>query len=48
LIGFAILIYYVATKRDQWLKTAGAALGEEGGDDVGIARARGEQESTRV
>ncbi len=47
-IGILILIYYVATNRSEWLKTAGAALGEEGGDDVGIARARGEQESTRV
>ena len=48
LIGIAILFYYVATNRSDWLKTAGAALGEESGDDVGLARARGEQESARV
>ncbi|HEX7264432.1 MAG TPA: APC family permease [Candidatus Dormibacteraeota bacterium] len=47
-IGIVILIYYSATGRSQWLKTAGAALGEESGDDIGIARARGEQESARV
>ena len=47
-IGVLILVYYTVTNRSQWLKTAGSALGEEGGDDVGMARARGEQESTRV
>ena len=47
-IGVLILVYYVATNKSDWLKTAGAALGEESGDDIGIARARGEQESTRV
>jgi amino acid transporter len=47
-IGVAILLYYSATGRSAWLKTAGAALGEESGDDIGMARARGEQETTRV
>ena len=47
-IGILILAYYVATNKSEWIKTAGAALGEEGGDDVGMARARGEQETTRV
>ena len=36
-IGILLLVYYSATKRDQWLKTAGAALGESE-DDVAMAR----------
>ena len=37
LIGIILLVYYAATKRDQWLKTAGAALGESE-DDVAMAK----------
>src|SRR5579872_5829565 len=47
-IGVAILFYYSASGRSQWIKTAGAAIGEESEDDIGMARARGEQESARV
>ncbi len=47
-IGVLILVYYVATGRSEWIKTAGAAIGEESEDDIGMARARGEQESARV
>jgi amino acid transporter len=36
-IGILILVYYTATKRDQWLKTAGAALGESE-DDLAMAK----------
>ena len=48
LIGILILVFYSATGRSAWLKTAGAALGEESGDDIGMARARGEGETTKV
>src|SRR5437879_5438883 len=37
LIGILLLVYYAANKRDQWLKTAGAALGESE-DDLAMAR----------
>jgi amino acid transporter len=37
LIGIILLVYYTATKRDQWLKTAGAALGESE-DDLAMSR----------
>jgi len=37
LIGILLLVYYTATKRDEWLKTAGAALGESE-DDVAMAK----------
>ena len=47
-IGVAILVFYSATGRSAWLKTAGAALGEESSDDIGMARSRGETESARV
>lgn len=47
-IGVAILLYYTATGRSQWLKTAGDAIGDESSDDIGMARSRGEQESARV
>jgi len=47
-IGVLILVYYVASGRSDWIKTAGAAIGEEGEGDVGMARSRGEQETTRV
>jgi amino acid transporter len=36
-IGILLLVYYTATKRDEWLKTAGAALGESE-DDVAMAK----------
>jgi amino acid transporter len=36
-IGIILLVYYAATRRDQWLKTAGAALGESE-DDLAMAR----------
>jgi amino acid transporter len=47
-IGVGILAYYTVSGRSQWIKTAGAAIGEESDDDIGMARARGEQESTRI
>jgi hypothetical protein len=37
LIGILLLVYYAMTKREQWLKTAGAALGESE-DDLAMAR----------
>jgi amino acid transporter len=37
LIGLLLLVYYAASNRDQWLKTAGAALGESE-DDLAMAR----------
>ena len=37
LIGILILVYYTVTKRVEWLKTAGAALGESE-DDLAMAR----------
>jgi amino acid transporter len=36
-LGILVLVYYAATKREQWLKTAGAALGESE-DDLAMAR----------
>jgi len=36
-LGILVLVYYAANKRDQWLKTAGAALGESE-DDLAMAR----------
>ena len=36
-IGILILVYYAASKREAWLKTAGAALGESE-DDLAMAR----------
>ena len=47
LIGVAILVYYTATKREAWLKTAGAALGESE-DDLAMARVMPVGESSRV
>ena len=38
LIGILILVYYTATGRERWLKTAGAAIGETE-DDVAMAKA---------
>ena len=37
LLGILVLVYYTATKREGWLKTAGAALGESE-DDLAMAR----------
>ena len=37
LIGIALLVYYAMSKREQWLKTAGAALGESE-DDLAMSR----------
>jgi amino acid transporter len=37
LLGILVLVYYAANKRDEWLKTAGAALGESE-DDLAMAR----------
>jgi len=37
LIGIVLLVYYAASGRDRWLKTAGAALGESE-DDVAMAK----------
>ncbi|TMC90506.1 MAG: APC family permease [Chloroflexi bacterium] len=37
LIGIILLVYYAASGRDRWLKTAGAALGESE-DDVAMAK----------
>jgi amino acid transporter len=37
LVGIILLVYYAASNRDQWLKTAGAALGESE-DDLAMAR----------
>ncbi len=45
-LGILILVYYAANKRDQWLKTAGAALGESE-DDMAMARV-GPAASSRV
>src|ERR1700730_17877302 len=36
-IGIVLLVYYAMSKREQWLKTAGAALGESE-DDLAISR----------
>jgi len=36
-LGILVLVYYAATKRETWLKTAGAALGESE-DDLAMAR----------
>ena len=46
-IGVLILIYYTATKREAWLKTAGAALGESE-DDIAMAKVMPAGESARV
>ena len=37
LIGLLLLVYYAVSKREQWIKTAGAALGESE-DDMAMAR----------
>jgi len=37
LLGILVLLYYASQKRDQWLRTAGAALGESE-DDLAMAR----------
>jgi amino acid transporter len=37
LIGLLLLVYYAISKREQWIKTAGAALGESE-DDMAMAR----------
>ena len=37
LVGIVLLVYYAMSKREQWLKTAGAALGESE-DDLATAR----------
>ena len=36
-IGILLLVYYAASRREQWLKTAGAALGESE-DDLAMSR----------
>ena len=46
-IGIAILVYYTVTKREAWLKTAGAALGESE-DDLAMAKVMPVGESSRV
>jgi amino acid transporter len=47
IIGIGILVYYTATKREAWLKTAGAALGESE-DDLAMAKVMPVGESSRV
>ena len=37
LIGIGVLVFYAITGRDQWVKTAGASLGESE-DDLAMAR----------
>jgi amino acid transporter len=46
LIGIALLVFYAVNKREDWLKTAGAALGESE-DDLSMARV-GPAASSRV
>jgi hypothetical protein len=46
LVGIVLLAYYAMSKREQWLKTAGAALGESE-DDLAMARV-GPAASSRV
>jgi amino acid transporter len=36
-IGIALLVYYAVSRREQWIKTAGAALGESE-DDLAMSR----------
>jgi amino acid transporter len=38
LIGILLLVYYSATKREEWIKTAGAAIGEVDEGDIGMAK----------
>jgi amino acid transporter len=47
IIGVLILVYYTVTKREQWLKTAGASLGESE-DDLAMAKVLPVGESARV
>jgi amino acid transporter len=47
LIGIGVLIFYAVTGREQWVKTAGAALGESE-DDLAMARVMPAGESARV
>ena len=47
LIGILVLVYYAVSKREGWVKTAGAALGESE-DDLAMARVGPAGESARV
>src|ERR1700674_5529687 len=38
LIGILLLVYYSATKREEWIKTAGAAIGEVDEGDIGMSK----------
>src|SRR6266852_5192139 len=46
-IGILVLVYYTLSKREQWLKTAGAALGESE-DDLAMARVSPAGASSKV
>jgi amino acid transporter len=46
-LGVLVLVYYTVTKREGWLKTAGAALGESE-DDLAMAKVMPAGESARV
>ncbi len=46
-LGILILVYYSVTKREQWLKTAGAALGESE-DDLAMAKVSAAGASAKV
>ena len=46
-IGVLVLVYYTISGRSQWIKTAGAALGESE-DDMGMAKAMPAGESAKV
>lgn len=47
LIGIGLLVYYAASKRESWLKIAGAALGESE-DDLAMAKVMPAGESAKV
>jgi amino acid transporter len=47
LIGIGVLVFYAVTGREQWVKTAGASLGESE-DDLAMARVMPAGESARV
>src|SRR5713101_2449307 len=46
-VGILVLVYYTLSKREQWLKTAGAALGESE-DDLATARVSPAGASSKV
>jgi hypothetical protein len=47
LLGILVLVYYTVSGRSQWLKTAGAALGESE-DDLAMAKVTPAGASARV